>query len=122
VIGRQRAFTLIEVLAAVVVLAIALSAILAGMARYADDSAYLNQKTIALIVAHNRLTEMELAQEFPAIGKSDDDVQMAGVKWHWRAEVIATPDPNLRRVNIYVQAPGRKDDVASLSSFIGHLQ
>jgi general secretion pathway protein I len=100
------------------VLAIALAAILAGMARYTDNAAYLNQKTVALLVAHNRLTEFELAQEAPTVGKSDGETEMAGAKWHWDAQVTTTPDPNLRRVDIQVQAPGRGGDAATLSSFI----
>lgn len=121
--GRRRAagFTLLEVLVAVAVLAIALGAILAGMARYADNAAYLSQRTIALFVAHNRLAEFELQPAFPAVGKSDGDAEMAGAKWHWQAEVSATPDPNLRRVDIHVQVPGRDGDAATLSSFIANL-
>lgn len=120
--GRaQRAFTLIEVLVAVAVLAIGLGAIIAGMARYADNAAYLKQRTIAVFVAHNRLTEMDLAPVFPAIGKSDGEEEMAGAKWHWNAQVTSTADPNLRRVDIQVQAPGRDGDAATLSSFISSL-
>ena len=118
---NSRGFTLLEVLVAVAVLAIALAAILAGMARYADNAAYLNQKTVALFVAHNRLAEIELEPVLPSVGKSDGDAEMAGSKWHWNVEVSETPDPSLRRVNVRVQAPGRDGDVATLSSFISNL-
>jgi general secretion pathway protein I len=120
--GRlQSGFTLIEVLVAVAVLAIGLGAIIAGMARYADNAGNLKQRTIAIFVAHNRLAEIELAPVFPAIGKSDGDEEMAGATWHWNAEVSGTADPNLRRVDIRVQAQGREGDVASLASFISSL-
>jgi general secretion pathway protein I len=64
---------------------------------------------------------MELEPAYPAIGKSDGDADMGGAKWHWNAEVSATPDPNLRRVDIHVQATGRDGNAASLSSFISNL-
>ncbi len=119
--NKSRGFTLLEVLVAVAVLAIALGAILGSMARYADSAAYLKQRTIALFVAHNRLAEIELDPTFPPVGKSDGDVDMAGVKWRWNAEVTGTVDPNLRRIDISVQAPGRDGSAATLSSFISNL-
>lgn len=114
---RTRGFTLIEMLVAVAVVAIAMGAIITGLARYADNAARLREKTVALWVAHNRLTELELQLAWPDIGKSDGEVKMAGVKWKWFVEIKATPDPHLRRADIRVQAVGRKDDVMSLSAF-----
>lgn len=111
-------FTLIEVVVAIAVLAFAMGALITGMARYADAAAYLREKTVALWVAHNRLTEIGLQPVAPDIGKSDGDAEMAGVKWRWFVEVAETPDPSVRRINIRVQATGREGDVAALSSFV----
>ncbi|AXQ31714.1 type II secretion system protein GspI [Solimonas sp. K1W22B-7] len=113
----MRGFTLIEMLVAVAVVAIAMGAIITGLARYADNAARLREKTVALWVAHNRLTELELQRAWPDIGKSDGEVMMAGVKWKWFVEIKATPDPHLRRADIRVQPLKRKDDVMSLSAF-----
>lgn len=112
-----RGFTLIEILVAVAVLAIALSAILAGMTHYAASASRLKQKTVALWVAHNRLTELELQPAAPPIGKSDGDADMAGLQWKWFVESKTTPDVRLRRVDIRVQAAGSGDDLATLSAF-----
>ena len=125
--ASARGFTLLEVLVAVAVLAMALGAIISGMARYADNAGYLRQKTIAIWVAHNRLTEVELEDQWPEVGKSDGEAEMAGIKWKWRMVVQETQDDNLRRVDIEVLAPQsgtgssqRRDDavLAQLSSFI----
>jgi len=110
-------FTLIEVLIAVAVLAVAMSAMIAGMARYADNAAALREKTLGLWVAHNRLTEIDLEPAWPALGKSDGDVEMAGIEWRWFVAVSETPDPDVRRIEIRVQAKGRDYDAAALSSF-----
>lgn len=114
----QRAFTLIEMLVAVAVLAIALGAIISGMGLYTRNAADLRERTLALIVAHNRLTELELERAWPNAGKSDGDVELGGVKWEWTAEVKATPDPHLRRVDLSVTLPGRESASASLSAFL----
>jgi general secretion pathway protein I len=118
---RDRGFTLIEVLVAVAVLAIALGAVLSSVTRYAANAGYLKERTLAVFVAHNRLAEIELEPVYPAIGKSDGEVEMAGTKWHWDAEVLETPDPNLRRIDVRVQAPGREGDAVKLSSFVSRL-
>lgn len=112
-------FTLIEVLVAVAVLAVAMGAMITGMARYADSAAYLREKTLALWVAHNRLTEVDLAAHWPDTGKSDGDAELAGLRWKWHLDVIETADPNVRRVDIGVRVEGRDADSAALSSFVG---
>jgi general secretion pathway protein I len=118
----SRGFTLIEILAAVAVLAIALAAILSGMARYADNAGYIRQKTIALWVAHNRLTEIRLAAGWPSTDKTDGQVEMAGITWKWTSEVQTTPDDYLRRIDITVQREDSDATLATLSGFIGKPQ
>ncbi len=117
---RSSGFTLLEMLVAVAVLAIAMGAILSGMARYADNAGRLREKTVALWVAHNRLTELSVQLAWPDIGKSDGEVEMAGAKWKWEVEIKATPDARLRRADISVRpAKARnKDAAASLSAFL----
>jgi general secretion pathway protein I len=115
---KGRGFTLIEVLVAMAVLAMAMGALLSGMARYADNAAWLREKTVALWVAHNRLTEIGLEPSWPAVGKRDGDVEMAGAEWRWDVTVSETPDPKVRRVDITVHANGHEGEAAALSSFL----
>ena len=109
---------MIEILVAVTVLAVAMGAIISGMARFAANAGYLREKTVALWVAHNRLTEIELEPSWPSVGKSDGDAEMAGIEWRWFVEVTETPDPNVRRADIRVQLKDREGDAAALSSFL----
>jgi general secretion pathway protein I len=124
---RPQGFTLIEMLAAVAVVAIAMGAIIAGMARFADNAAYLRQKTIALWVAHDRLVEFELQRSWPDTGKSNGEMEMAGASWPWQAEIQKTEDPHLRRVDVSVSAPlatgrrGRSSKDGSLIKLSGFL-
>jgi general secretion pathway protein I len=113
-----RGFTLVEMLVAVAVLAISLAAILSGMARHADNAAYLREKTLALWVAHNRLTEFELQPGWPDVGKSDGEIDMAGQKWKWQAEIKKTTDEHLRRIDLSVLTRDRKGTLVTLSGFL----
>lgn len=115
---RVQGFTLVEVLVAVAVLAVAMSAIVSGMARQTANAAYLREKTVALWVAHNRLTEIALEPGWPGTGTSNGEMEMAGVRWRWTVDIQETADPKVRRADIGVHVDGREGDVASLSSFL----
>lgn len=120
---RNAGFTLMEMLVAVAVLAIALGAIIGNAARYADSAAGLRDKSIALFVARNRMAELDLSRTWPATGRANEDVEMGGIKWVWRTEVKTTPDPTLRRVDVRVEKKDDKSGVAfaTLSGFISNV-
>jgi general secretion pathway protein I len=117
-VKRQRAFTLIEVLVALAILAIAMAAVVTGIARYSGDAGRLREMTLGLWVAHNRLTEIELQPGWPEVGTSDGEVELAGREWRWNVTVAETPDPKVRRVNILVRTGAREDTVAYLTSYL----
>lgn len=117
--SSARGFTLVEVLVAVAVLAIAMAAVIGAMARQADNAGYLKQKTLALWVAHNRLAEIQIQSQTPATGRSDGKAQMGGFEWRWEAVVQATEDPRLRRIDLVVRRPeDQKSSLAQLNGFI----
>jgi general secretion pathway protein I len=115
---KARGFMLMEVMLAVLFLALALAAGIFSTGRYSANAGVLREKTVALWVAHNRLTEIGLEPGWPELGKSDGEVTMAGIDWRWNVEVVATPDPRVRRVNISAQPKDAKTESARLSSFI----
>jgi general secretion pathway protein I len=117
-VKRAAGFTLIEIVVAVAVLAFALGALITGMGRYAGNAATLREKTVALWVAHNRLTEIGLEAAWPDLGASDGVVEMAGLEWRWDVAVVETPDPRVRRVDITVQPKGAQGASTELSSFV----
>ncbi len=120
----QRGFTLLELLVAVTIVAIAMGALLSGFARYADQAGYLRQRTLATWVAHNRMNEVLLEPGWPATGSREDDVEMSGAEWRYRIEIRTTDDPQLRRIDLRVYAPGVRDiktetpSVAYLTAFL----
>lgn len=114
----QEGFTLIEVMAAVVVLAMALAAIIAGFARQADLSSGLRDRTLAMMVARNRMAEFMLAPEFPSTGESDGEREFADQSWEWFAEVRETEDPALRRIDLRIRREDEERDLADLTGFV----
>lgn len=114
---RNGGFTLIEVLVAVAVLAIALAAVIGATVHMADNAAYLNNKTLATLVAHNRLARYQLSPQWPALGTDSGNVTLGNHDWEWKAKVSKTQDPSLRRVDVRVMLSSGNQPLASLSGF-----
>ncbi|CAK0769413.1 general secretion pathway protein I [Gammaproteobacteria bacterium] len=113
-------FTLIEVLIALAILAIALGAAVKGISDYANNAAYLRDRTLAHWVAMNQVAEYQLRTEWPAIGKSEGKAGLGRLAWHWRAVVSPTTDPDLRRLDVEVRLhKNNADPLATVVAFFG---
>lgn len=116
----QQGFTLLEVLVAVAIVALGLSGVLATINGMVGSSAYLRDKTLANWVAQNHITELRLQPQWPDIGKSTDDEEMAGQRWHIATEVVETPVERLRRINVTVSFYESRDDaLVTVAAFVG---
>ena len=112
-------FTLIEVLIALVVIALALLALTrtAGIEVRAHDA--LRERTLAGWVAANVLAETRLARAPPPTGRSDGRVEFGGRRWHWARDVQPTPNPQIRRIDVQVFAGEATAASATVSGFAG---
>lgn len=117
---RQAAsgFTLLEVLVALALLAIALAAALQAAGRGAADLAYLRDRTFATWVAGNELTRRTLLPEWPEPGVTRGVAAMAGREWPWELEVSATGDAAVRRLEVRVETEAESRPLASLTGFV----
>ena len=107
--SQSKGFTLLEVLVATTVIAIALAAIIRLTAMSSTNLAHLRDKTFAHWVAMNQMAELQASDTYPPIGRSSGDEEMAGREWYWTMEVKNTPDKDMRRVQIQVSQEKRRD-------------
>ena len=117
--SRTRGFTLIEVLIALTVLAIALAAILRTVGQSIDLTVNLRDRQLASWVAQNRLINHQLQRDWPAATTADGTTEMGGREWRWRELVSTTPEPALRRIEIEIRAAGSEQQLARL---VGYLE
>ncbi|MDH3318524.1 MAG: type II secretion system minor pseudopilin GspI [Betaproteobacteria bacterium] len=116
---RGRGFTLVEVLVALAIVAIALAAAGRSVALSTDSAMDHKLRVLAGFVAENRMAELAARRAWAGIGVTEGTESQAGIDFRWRAEVVATPHPRLRRVEIHVADPA--DSAHELRRLVGVL-
>jgi general secretion pathway protein I len=118
--ARNGGFTLIEVLVALAIIAVALAAGLRAVAQSTDSATLLKQRTLALWVAQNRLAEAQLTPGGPAEGAREGDATQAGSRFRWREAVSRTPNASFRKIELTVADPAAPDyALAQLVGYVG---
>lgn len=105
----DKGFTLIEVLVALAIVAVALAAGMRALAQSADGATSLKARTLALWVAQNQLAKAQLADPPPSPGSANGEAVQAGMRFIWRETISPTPNPVFRKVDIVVAEPGVPD-------------
>lgn len=98
-----RAFTLLEVLVALVIVAVALAALARAGSQALNTQAALEERTLALWVADNVLAEIRL-QGASAPGRRQGQRRMGERDWVWQALIQPAPGDDLMRVDVAVYA------------------
>lgn len=120
---RARGFTLVEVMVALAIVAIALPALLMALYQQIDDTAYLRDKTLAYMVAENKLAEIRLvigSTRNLSAGKDSGLASMADRDWYWWVETKTTEVENFFRVDITVSLDEQQQEqpLYTLSAFM----
>lgn len=101
-VRNQRGFTLLEVLIALAILAIALAAAMRVSGISVDTASQVRLRIVAHWVAENRLTALRTAPLFVPVGINTGEVSQAGFSLGWEENISGTPNPNFRRVEVRV--------------------
>lgn len=115
----QLGFTLIEVLVALGVVALALSAAAISMGQMIDTANAMRERSYASWIAQNRIVELRLSGSIPEVGTSNGDVDFANSTWGWRTIVSETGVENLMRVDVEITRIGTEDVIRTVTGFVG---
>ena len=102
----NRGFTLIEVLVALSIVAVAL---MAGLQAIGSLSRQADRQTLSMfgqICAENELIRLRLRRQLPDTGNSQTECLQAGHSLQVTLSVKPTPNPNFRRVDARVLSQG----------------
>lgn len=99
---RPTGFTLIEVLVALMIVALCLAAGLRAAGAMTSNAERLSVNALAQWCAENELTEMRLTKVFPGVGESSFSCTQLGRDFTGRLTTQGTPNPNFRRVEAQV--------------------
>lgn len=116
--GSEQGMTLIEVLVALVIVAIALVAVIGSKNAGVVNIDYLKQRSIAHWVAMNHANELQLQLD-SAKPNGQEEIEMAGQVWQLQSKASATADSDILRVEISVKKD--RDVESSLASLVTYV-
>ena len=96
-------FTLVEVLVALAIVAVALAAGMRAAAGVVEGSRRLADVTAAQWCADNQLAALKLSRQFPGVGDGDFSCEQLGRQYRGTLRTRPTPNPNFRRVDAVVR-------------------
>lgn len=115
---RLRAFTLLEVLVALVVVAVAVAALARAGAQAIDSQFHLEERTLAIWVADNLLSELRLEARVES-GSRQGVSTMGQRDWYWDMLIQPAPGGQLLRVDVAVYvSSARREPILTHTGFL----
>jgi general secretion pathway protein I len=119
-VRAARGFTMIEVLVALAIVAIALAASLRAVGSLAASEADLHDRLLAGWSADNALAQLHLTHAWPDVGESRFECSQGNLQLTCVQTVSTTPNPVFRRVEVSVTTPGRAGNLAQLVTVLAN--
>jgi general secretion pathway protein I len=116
---RADGFTLVEVLVALSIVAIALTAGVQATLALTRNAERQTDTLLAHICAENEMVKLRLSRQMPGVGDTRVPCEQAGQNLSVAVQVRPTPNPNFRRVDAQVfngEAP-----ILRLSTVVGRF-
>jgi general secretion pathway protein I len=115
---RARAFSLLEVLVALVVVAVAVAALARAGSQAIDSQFHLEERTLAVWVADNLLAELRLEARVDS-GSRQGVTTMGQRDWHWDMLIQPAPGGQMLRVDVAVYTTSaRREPVLTHTGFL----
>lgn len=116
-----RGFTLIEILVALAVVAVALAAGTQATSALTRAASRQSDQWLAQLCAENELVRLRLLRQLPGTGESTQECTQAGRTLLLRVVVQPTPNPNFRRIDASVEArvDGADARLLTISTIMG---
>ena len=113
---REDGFTLVEVLVALVILAVAAAGLISAAEAHVDSIRALEARAAAQWVAENRIVELTASKETePAMSET---VAMLGQSWTVAITRRQSDDPELRAMTISVAPEGEPEPLVTMNFFL----
>jgi general secretion pathway protein I len=120
ILRNARGFTLLEIMVALAVLALAMGALVKTSSDYTSNQTYLRDRTMTTWVARNVLVQHQLENQWPKVGERKGTLEMGWQEWDWLAKISQTEEEKLRRIDVEVRAIDSEDEapITVLSGFL----
>ena len=120
--AESSGFTLVEVMVALAIVAIAVPALLFELFQQLDGTEYLRDRSIASWIATDRMSELRLVvAKQGAVPKGEllGETRLAERDWYWWIEQQATEIPGFIRVDVKVSLEAeRTQPLHTLTAFV----
>ncbi len=115
----SQGFTLLEVMVALAIIAIALGAAVRVAGNATSNASYLADKTFANWVAMNEMTKIKIDAKWLSNGDKSGNATMLDRDWYWKRKVKKTPDKDVQRIEISVfKSENDSDSLITVTSFM----
>lgn len=116
---KAKGFTLLEVMIALVILAIAMTTLIISSGGITRNNLRLEDKTVASWIAVNVITKARLGLIKPTAGEKalQGKEEMLQHQWQWELSRYSTPDKNTSKIIVSV-GPLNQESVISMTGYL----
>ena len=120
-----KGFTLIEIMIALSVVAIGLTATLKAIHQEINAANMMQNKLLALWVLENKMAEIRLNPILPDLGINQGQQSLFNQTWLWQTHTLTTANAKIRKVEISIfiaTAKDKKDSILTQAIYLGDLK
>lgn len=120
--SNESGFTLVEVLVALAIVAVALAASVRAVGMIAQNNAALRAKSLALVAAENQMAELRLARIIPGAGTQSQPCVQGRQRMVCEQVFTNSPNSSIRQVTVRVHPEASPDEtLVQVSGFLTAL-